>query len=972
MGRECFAISLLFLLLVFPTEALEFEGTECEDLPCSITSTVTLSKPCYALVCVLQVEDGATLNVDPGVRIIAGQSSLSNALLSIIIKRGASFNSAGTVEKPVTFTSEKEVPGSWVGILVCGGEQISDAVQLRLFSRLLVDCGGFKNVSNAKAVIQNTRVWFGGVAQRKEWGWASITMVGTQTENTKLSHIEVAFSGGPGLTTMGGSANIDHLSVLFSVGANVMLTGRFSGTLSYVFCVEGSDAGGIAAILMEEGVNVKLESATVLRIPGPTGTRALQEMALEDKERFLELTGTSTPLIRIATPGDIFSDGVLQIFPEAKSYSASVSVTRSILWSFDASSCSSLSEAKANFTNSFVYCQNLQDSNITMQPSVKLQDPNLRLVASMQQSPFGDNQRIKGLFLDPRLMVDSPAAGFGAFGNHLWIDGLSILSEFLVIPDKKNFPSLPCGRVTTLLNITSGNWTLRCTLVIDDGGVLAIGAGVTIQAYPFNAMDDELFSSPVPTIIILRGGRIVAEGTETAPITLTSVLPESVLPVFGAWGGLVLCGKAPIQSDDGYEEFSVEGLTSLKCGGSNAEDNSGVLRHVRCWFAGHPGTFYGKELNGITFVGVGSGTRVSHVEAAFSQDDGIEVFGGTVDLEYISCVHNADDGLDLELGYSGTVTFMFAFVGTTGDKAIETTGLNPKQNSSRATIFHATLYGSLGDQTFRSLVTLTGSDGYYLADAVVVTSSYLFDQTRLNCDETSFVVTTQDVCLNQRDKICTSDLTLIGSDRVGYPSKPCSDVSYFTENIDIGVGLIDCEGTQNLELALARQLDFSPVYENKGAIRHSSNWLSFLSILYYDMPWLLPTEEHCKGNGKLYVVGVSLAIVLGIFFFLCLLLGLSRVKFGTRGEVKQKMSMSMSPTDVENSFKLEKKASIDIRIFSEPKDEAEILRDRMKKEEETKEEDLDDVSVGQQSVAEQPLLSTSQPRIDSVYKIVSM
>jgi hypothetical protein len=39
------------------------------------------------------------------------------------------------------------------------------------------------------------------------------------------------------------------------------------------------------------------------------------------------------------------------------------------------------------------------------------------------------------------------------------------------------------------------------------------------------------------------------------------------------------------------------------------------------------------EINGLTMGGVGAGTQVDHIEVAFNADDGVEMFGGTVDAK---------------------------------------------------------------------------------------------------------------------------------------------------------------------------------------------------------------------------------------------------------------------------------------------------------------------------------------------------
>lgn len=55
---------------------------------------------------------------------------------------------------------------------------------------------------------------------------------------------------------------------------------------------------------------------------------------------------------------------------------------------------------------------------------------------------------------------------------------------------------------------------------------------------------------------------------------------------------------------------------------------------------------------GITFAGVGNGTTVDHIEVAHNADDGVEVFGGTVNMKYVSILFAQDDGLDIDEAYT--------------------------------------------------------------------------------------------------------------------------------------------------------------------------------------------------------------------------------------------------------------------------------------------------------------------------------
>ena len=175
-------------------------------------------------------------------------------------------------------------------------------------------------------------------------------------------------------------------------------------------------------------------------------------------------------------------------------------------------------------------------------------------------------------------------------------------------------------------------------------------------------------------LIIRRGSKIMAEGTADAPIVMTSSKnPGS--RARGDWGGLIINGRAPINAcddDAGTEacEAYGEGATGWY-GGNQADDNSGVLKYVRIEFAG---TLVSpdNELNGIAFQGVGSNTVVDHVQVHMNADDGIEFFGGTVDVKHIVVTGVGDDSLDWTDGWAGSAQYVILHQhDDNGDNGIE-------------------------------------------------------------------------------------------------------------------------------------------------------------------------------------------------------------------------------------------------------------------------------------------------------------
>jgi hypothetical protein len=189
----------------------------------------------------------------------------------------------------------------------------------------------------------------------------------------------------------------------------------------------------------------------------------------------------------------------------------------------------------------------------------------------------------------------------------------------------------------TMILTADGEFFIDKALRIKDGGTLMIEEGVTITA-------SEDGSPNAMFIVIEQGAKIDAQGTSAKPIVFTA---EAETPK--AWGGLLICGKAPINT--GTTALTEIGDASY--GGTVANDNSGTLKYVRVEYSGSSINSE-KEHNGITFYGVGSGTTVEYIEAYMGADDGIELFGGTVNLKYVAVIGSQDDQFDFAQGWVGT------------------------------------------------------------------------------------------------------------------------------------------------------------------------------------------------------------------------------------------------------------------------------------------------------------------------------
>jgi hypothetical protein len=233
-------------------------------------------------------------------------------------------------------------------------------------------------------------------------------------------------------------------------------------------------------------------------------------------------------------------------------------------------------------------------------------------------------------------------------------------------------------------------------VLIADGATMTIPAGMTIKAQPVGVN---------AYIAIQQGATINAVGNASNPIVMTS---NASNPGAGDWGGLVICGRAPINSTlVGSTDTATSEVGGLSYGGDTAADNSGNIQYLRIEYAG--GAIDGNaELNGLSLYAVGSGTTIDYVQIFEGSDDGFEFFGGTVNASHLVVVNSEDDSIDWTEGFTGTLTDVYVQHGTSHDKAFECDGYNTDFANvggyfSAPTITNVTVVGTAeaGTEAFR-------------------------------------------------------------------------------------------------------------------------------------------------------------------------------------------------------------------------------------------------------------------------------
>ena len=176
----------------------------------SITSDLTLkSGNSYTLNGELLVKEGATLNIEPGVKIVA---QYDDRVDYILIEQGAKINAEGTASAPIVMTSSKEEPGAWGGIHICGRAH-TNAEGGKGSSEIGGAVYGGDNDADNSGVLKYVRVEYTGYAFDEEHEANGMTFYGVGN-GTVVENCEAYHGSDDGFEFFGGSVNVKNMVVV--------------------------------------------------------------------------------------------------------------------------------------------------------------------------------------------------------------------------------------------------------------------------------------------------------------------------------------------------------------------------------------------------------------------------------------------------------------------------------------------------------------------------------------------------------------------------------------------------------------------------------------------------------------------------------------------------------------------------------------------------------------------------------------
>ena len=722
-----FLVISLFLSTSLQAQTIEVTVTD-NDLQGGQTYTWT-NDNIYILDGFVFLEDGGSLCIEPGTVIKAKATpDASNDLTSaLIIARGAKIFAEGTARQPIIFTSEADdtndpsdlLPtfrGLWGGLVILGYGEIGASTDERVIegfpsSETRALFGGNDNKDNS-GVIKYVSIRHGGreFQPMEEINGLTLGAVGSETI---IEHIEVFANLDDGIEWFGGAVDVKWASVAFCGDDGFDWDLGWKGKGQFWFNLQGDDEAGNGgehdgaspddaapfsnptvynATFIGSGVdapnNIKNEFALLMR-DNTAGIYA-NSIFTDYKRHALQVEDLDAGVDSYGqlTGGDLkFLNNIWFNFGEGTELNCGDNGI--LLDNGGDNDCSALISHLANNGNTLADpaisgISRTTDGNLDPRPGAN-NGAYSNLADFPSEDPFFSKVDYKG-----------------AFGDHLWLRGWTALDEYGLLPARGAVTITDADLRTGTYNWTSDNvYTLDGFVFLEDGGTLNIGPGTIIKAKSTPDASNDLTS----TLIITRGAKIYANGTASDPIIFTSeadMIDEgetNLTPnLRGLWGGLVLLGYGEIGAST--DERVIEGFPSSETralfGGNDNTDNSGSLRYVSIRHGGREFQPM-EEINGLTLGAVGSGTKIEYIEVIANLDDGIEWFGGAVDVKYASVSFCGDDGYDWDLGWKGKGQYWFSLQGDDeAGNGGEHDGASPDDAApfSNPIIFNATYIGS--------------------------------------------------------------------------------------------------------------------------------------------------------------------------------------------------------------------------------------------------------------------------------------
>jgi len=726
-------------------QVLDGKVTEDTELLASANGTTVF----YAISGALEVEAGATLSIEPGT-VVFGQSGNDY----LVVHRDAKIMAEGTQSKPIIMTSLQDVKGKdtaagqWGGVVILGNAPSnkcpSDGSACALQVEGVADGAVFggTNWEDNSGVLKYVVVKYAGYEIAPDNELNGITFGGVGS-GTTVDYIQVHANADDGVEFFGGAVNVKHLVLTGNKDDSIDWDNGYRGKLQHIYVEHAKNAGEA-----NRAIEADNDGSTPDKEPQSNPTLANMtiignnfDTADKDSEGIYLREGTAAKIFNTVVTGPSEMGECLE-FEGGETSSVTVD---------------NANNGKIVMQNSILACnngENFKDAKADQGTSDKADD-TLLLDLEAWFTAESSNSISTSILIDENGVPDSNSpliaanAGqnvantqdsffdsvsyIGAFdGSNDWRQGWAFGFGGGVVTAAAEVQGCPSG--TTAISSVNGSTTtceisgtITADLTLTANNIYALKGAVFVGEDKANSAKLTIEAGTTifgrsgnDYLVVSRDSEIHANGTSSAPITFTS--NEDVtggVTGSGQWGGIVLLGNAKSNKcpTDGSDcALQVEGVEDgAVFGGTNDEDSSGVLRYVVVKHAGYE-IAPDNELNGITFGGVGSGTKVEFIQVHENADDGIEFFGGTVNVKYAVLTSNKDDSVDWDNGFRGNLQYVLvkhAPEDGEANRAIEADndGSTPnKIPQSNPTIANMTIIGNGFDTADKD------SEGIYLRE----------------------------------------------------------------------------------------------------------------------------------------------------------------------------------------------------------------------------------------------------------------
>jgi hypothetical protein len=678
-----------------------------------------------------------TLTIEPGVEIKGRNGTFAN----LVITRGSKIMAMGTAADPIIFSSEDagyDGAGEWGGLIIHGYAPHNVCPENGTVCNIDSEgesgfAAGYDAEDNS-GVLQYVIVAEGGYefAPGNEINGISLIGVGS---GTTMEYIQVEGNSDDGIEFYGGNVNLKYGVFTNNLDDSVDWDEGYQGNLQYIIVSQSPEGSGEAFEMDTQGSDFPLSKPTVANLTVIADKRANDDNFIMNFK---------------AGSGGFFHNAVVTVAPDNNTpldtcvqingADSQALVNTALVFNNWIQDCAAsptdqgtLGTDAMNDSTIFRAFADLDSNAASQAPEAKLAAPlnwadiNAAFSESEADASFLDATDYIGA-VDP----DATSA---------WWQGWT-LPGTVNVPEVEAPPVATCPAWTTTVDngcalpaTIDQDRTLIAGLDYFMEGRVTVGNGNGELGADGNLLDGTAVQNVTLTIepgveikgrlgtfanmVITRGSKIIADGTKSQPIIFSS--EDAGYDGSGEFGGLIIHGYAPhnVCPETGTTcNIDSEGESGF-AGGYDPLDDSGVLRYVIVAEGGYEFA-PGNEINGISLIGVGSGTTMEYIQVQGNSDDGIEFYGGTVNLKYGVFTNNLDDSVDWDEGYQGNLQYIIVKQSPNGGgEAFEMDTQGSDFPLSKPTLANVTVVADKRDADDSFIMNFKAGSGGFFHNTVV-------------------------------------------------------------------------------------------------------------------------------------------------------------------------------------------------------------------------------------------------------------